>query len=99
MSTTEKKETLEEKWSSYLGLGINAAKGEDSLVLREACGGGQFAIVELKGGCWTNSPMKVIEEIDDVEESQAEARFNEVAEQLGYKKQPVRGIEQLLMFR
>jgi hypothetical protein len=99
MNTVVKDETLEEKWSSYRGLGINATKGEDSLVLREACGGGQFAIVELKGGCWTNFPMKVIEEIDVVEQSKAETRFEEVAKQLGYQKKPVRGIEQFFAFR
>lgn len=83
---------LEKKWSSYTGTGINANKGKDALVLREAVGGGEYAVVKLLGGCWTNSPMKVIEEITTSELSVAKARFDEIAQDLGFKGQPVRGI-------
>ena len=53
--------SLEKKWESYTGTGITAKKGSNALALRESIGGGEFAIVKLYGGCWTTSPMKVLE--------------------------------------
>lgn len=87
-----KKGPLEEKWDSYRGTGINANKGKDALVLREGIGGGEYAVVKLIGGCWTNSPMKVIEEIKTTKLDAAKSRFDEIAKKLGFKEKPVRGI-------
>ncbi len=81
---------LEEKWHSYIGTGITANKGKDAIVLREALGGGEFAIVRLYGGCWTNSPMKVLEEIKTSNVGDARQRFNAVAKKLGFRTQPLR---------
>jgi hypothetical protein len=87
-----KKGPLEKKWDSYTGTGINASKGKDALVLREGIGGGEYAVVKLFGGCWTNSPMKVIEEIKTTNYNDAKSRFDEIAKKLGFKEKPVRGI-------
>lgn len=89
-------ESLEKKWSSYAGTGINATKGEDALVLRSSVGAEQFAIVELTGGCWTSSQMRVVEEVNTADEAVAKARFEEVARENGYKAEPVRGLGVLI---
>lgn len=86
---------LEKKWDSYIGTGINASKGKDALVLREGIGGGEYAVVKLFGGCWTNSPMKVIEEIKTTKLDAAKLRFDEIAKKLGFKEKSVRGISLL----
>jgi len=83
---------LEKKWGFYTGTGINAKKGKDALVLREKLSGGEFAIVQMFGGCWTSSPMKVIEEIKTSNLQRAHTRFNEVAAELGFKSKPIRTI-------
>lgn len=87
---------LEEKWHSYRGTGINAAKGRDALVLREGVGGNEFAVIKLFGGCWSNSPMKVIEEVKTKKLATAKSRFDAIAKRLGFKEKPVRGIGMLL---
>ena len=75
---------LEKRWQSYSGTGITATKGEDALALRKALGGGgEFAIVKLYGGCWTNSPMKVLEVIQTSNLKNATKRFNVLSKRLG----------------
>lgn len=85
---------LEKKWNFYIGTGINAQKGKDTIVLRKSPRGGEFAIVQLFGGCWTSSPMKVLEEIKTSDIKIAETQFNKVAKKLGFKKQPIRTISE-----
>ena len=70
----------------------NARKGKNALVLREGIGDGKFAIVKMFGGCWTDSPIKVIEEIKTSKLHEAKARFDKVAKKLGFEEQAVRGI-------
>jgi hypothetical protein len=80
----------EEKWNSFRGTGITAKKGKDALALRESIGRGEFAIVKLFGGCWTSSPMKVIEEIKTSNLDEAKKHFDTAAKRLGFKAQAVR---------
>lgn len=85
-----KRKILERRWQSYTGTGINAKKGNDAIVLREKLGGGQFAVIKLFGGCWSNSPMRVLREINTSSFKEAESCFNETVKRLGYNKKPVR---------
>ncbi len=85
-----KERSLEEKWSSYAGTGITAKKGKNAIALREAVGGGEFAIVKLIGGCWSDSTMEVLEEVKTSSLEIARERFNTLVQQLGFKTQPIR---------
>ena len=83
--------TLEQKWSSYRGIGIMSRKGKNILVLCERIGGGEFAIVELfDGSPQTSSKMKVVEEIKTADIAEALKRFKEVAKNLRFKGLPRR---------
>lgn len=88
-------QALVDKWQSYTGTGITANKGENSLALRQAIGGEEFAIVKLHGGCWTTSRLEVLEEIKTDNREVAEKRFQEVSEKLGFERQPVRTFMEL----
>ncbi|MEK6839365.1 MAG: hypothetical protein AABX72_00320 [Nanoarchaeota archaeon] len=91
------KETKRDKeWHSYTGTGITAEKGNDAIALREAVGGGKFAVVKLHGGCWTNSAVEVLEEIDTSDVRKASVRFDVIVQQQGFATKPVRGIGILL---
>ena len=85
-----KKGSLEKKWGSYTGTGITSERGKDCLALREGVGGGEFAIVKLFGGPWTNSKMKVIEELKVSSLEVAHERFKAVSKKLGFKQKPLR---------
>lgn len=89
-------ETLKKKWSSYCGTGVNASKDDDSLVLRKSACGSEFAIVKLIGGCWSNSEMHVLEEIQTASQVVAEQRFDQLAQELGFARQPTRTFAELL---
>lgn len=93
----KKEDSLVDKWQSYTGTGVTSNKKKNSLALREAIGGGQFAIVKLYGGCFMNSRMEVVEEIDTAERAVAEKRFRKVSEELGYELQPLR--DAILLFQ
>lgn len=86
----EKNQELEEKWGFYEGAGIVAKRGKNSLALRKKIGGGEFAIVKLFGGFWTNSPIKVLEEIKTGSLKKASRRFEDVAKKLSFRLQPLR---------
>lgn len=89
----EYKETkLDKEWRCYVGTGINAEKGNDALVLREACGGGKFAVVKLHGGCSTSSAVQVLEEIDTADLVTAASAFAAQAMKLGFAPKPIRHI-------
>ena len=81
---------LEKKWRSYTGTGIAAQKGKNALALREAIGGGEFAIVKLYGGLWTSSPVKVLEVLKTGSLKKAVFRFRAVVKKLDFKMQPLR---------
>lgn len=90
------KETERDKeWHSYTGTGITAENGNDALALREEVGGGKFAVVKLHGGCWTTSPVEVLEEINTSDLAEATECFNAYAQKLGFAPKPVRGAEKL----
>ncbi len=88
--------TLEEKWSSYRGTGVNASKDGDSLVLREGAVGGEFAVVKLINGGGTVSKMQVLEEIPTTSEFVAKQRFVKLVQELGFVLQPTKTIGGLL---
>lgn len=95
----EKREgPLEKKWRPHSGTGITANKGKNSIALREAVGGGEFAIVKLYGGCSTGSRLEVIEEIQTSNLEVAKKRFNAIAKKLGFKVQPIRTVGVLFDF-
>ena len=92
-----KEEDIEKKWHSYTGTGITASKGKNALALRGSIDGRKFAIVKLLGGCWTNSPMKVIEEINTSNLNKAKKRFDAMAKKLGFKEQEMRTVALLFI--
>ncbi len=97
MQTDLKPRSLEEEWESYTGTGITAKRDDDAIALRQAIDGRKYAIVKLIGGCWSDSPMTVVEEINTNNPKVAQQRFTEVAAQLGFEQQPLRGIEQFFV--
>jgi len=96
MTQKIKEGPLEEKWRSHTGTGITANKESDALALRESMGGSkEFAIVKLYGGCWTTSPMEVLEELKSSNLEEAKKRFADLAKELGFKIQPERSMSLL----
>lgn len=79
----------EDRWRSYRGTGIVSCKDKAALVLRERLGGGKFAIIALRDGPNTNSPMKVLREVNSSDVNVAIKRFNAVAKQHGFPTEPV----------
>jgi hypothetical protein len=82
---------LERKWNSYSSTGVNAFNKRETLTLRRAIDGREFAVVKLYGSSGGVPRLEVIEEVATSELETAEQKFDTLASGLGFTKpQPKR---------